>query len=144
MGIQWLIFCVRLWKPGRGDTTSSTSPSLHITDRSFQYASPRLWNQLLAVNHALISRILTHLILLMALLPSVPSTHHSCIIHHPHSFILGLKPSFSASPSRRSLPSVFRTDSTDSQDRLPTRLSIYVFLFFSLFHFFSFWFRAVD
>ena len=26
----------------------STSPSLRITDRSFQYASPRLWNQLLA------------------------------------------------------------------------------------------------
>ena len=43
----------------------------------------------------------------MALLPSVPSTHH---YHHSsphHSFIPGLKLSFSASPSHRSLLFLF-------------------------------------
>jgi len=42
---------------------SSTSSSLRISGRSFQYASPRLWNQLPSINHALISPILTHLVL---------------------------------------------------------------------------------
>ena len=42
-------------------------------------------------------------VLRVALLPSVPSTHHS---HHPsllHSFTPGLKPSFSANPFHDSL-----------------------------------------
>jgi len=71
--------------------------------RSFLYASTRVWNQL-SVNHALISPILTRPILWVALAPSVLSTHHS---YHPspiHSFIPGLKPSFSANPSNSSLP----------------------------------------
>ena len=47
---------------GHTRSYASTSSSLRIKDRSFQYASPRLWNQLPAslVNHALISPILTH------------------------------------------------------------------------------------
>ena len=51
----------------------------------------------------------------------------------PHSFIPGLKPSFSANPSHHSLPSFFRTVSTDSPDCIPILLSIPVF--FYLFHF---------
>ena len=48
------------------------------------------------------------LVLSVALPPSVPSTRHS---HHPsplHSFIPGLKPSFSANPSYRSFPFLFQ------------------------------------
>ena len=54
------------------------------------------------VNHTLISPILTHPVLWVAFSLSVPSTHHS---HRPsplHSS--GLKPSFFANPSHRSLP----------------------------------------
>ena len=83
----------------------STSSSLRITDRSFQYAFPRLWNQLPAslrqprtnLSNSDSSSSLT-------VTSSVPSTHH---FHHPsppRSFTPGLKPSFSANPSHRSLP----------------------------------------
>ena len=46
----------------------STSSAIRITDRSFQYASPRL-SRLLSINHTLISPILTHPVLRVALLP---------------------------------------------------------------------------
>ena len=75
--------------------------------------------------------------LFLPLLPLVRTTHHSC---HPspfHSFITGLKPSFSANPSHRSLLFFFRTGSTDSPDCLPIFLSMSVFTFF-LFSFFPF------
>jgi len=83
----------------------STSSSLRITDRSFQYASPRLWNQL----PASLRQPRTNLSnssspSSLSGTSSVLSAHHS---HHPsplHSFTPGLKPSFSANPSRRSLP----------------------------------------
>jgi len=79
----------------------STSSSLRITDRSFQYASPRLWNQLPASLHQPRTNLSnsdspSSLKLWVALPPLVPSTHHS---HHPstlHYFIPGVKPSFSA------------------------------------------------
>jgi len=112
----------------------STSSCLRITDRSFQHASSRLWNQLLAslrqvpVNHALISPILPHPVLWVALPPSVPFTHH---FHHPshlHSFTPRLKPSSSANPFHCSLP-FFRTDCTDFPECLPILLSISVFTF---------------
>ena len=47
----------------------------------------------------------------------------------PHSFVPGLKPSSSASPSHRTFFFSFRTDSADSQtpDCLPILLSISVF-----------------
>ena len=69
--------------------------------------------------------------------PSVPSAHHS---HHPsppHSFIPGLKLSFSANPSQRTLLFFFRTDSTLSLDCLLIVLSIHFFKFllFLFFHF---------
>ena len=55
----------------------------------------------------------------------------------PHSFIPGLKPSFSANPSHRSLPFFFRTDYMNSP-RLFTVTSEHVpFLLFSFFLFFS-------
>jgi len=48
----------------------------------------------------------------------------------PHSFISGLKPSFSANPSQCSLPSLLQDDSTDSPDCLPILLSMPVFTFY--------------
>jgi len=58
-----------------------TSSSLRITDRSFRYASPCLWNQLLFLSINLISAPLS-LPCLFMLLPHLLtlSTHHS---HHP-------------------------------------------------------------
>jgi len=81
----------------------STSSSLRISDFVLQLVSG-IDFQLLSVNHALISRVPTHPILRVALLPLVPVTRHS---RHPsphHTFIPGLKPFFSANPSHRSLP----------------------------------------
>ena len=63
----------------------------------------RINSRLPSVNHALISPVLTHPVLRVALLLSVPSTHQ---FHHPssfHSFIPVLKP-FSTNPSDHSLP----------------------------------------
>ena len=64
----------------------------------------------------------------------------------PHTFIQGLN-----LPFLQILPAVaflffYRIDSADSPDCLPILLSISVFyfLFFSVFPLFSFWFRAVD
>ena len=101
-------------------TRPSALSSLRITDRSFQHASPRLWNQLqaLPVNHALISPILTHTVLSVA-----------------------LSPSYSANPSHHRLPFLFffRTDhGFPGLYCLPRLLSISVFLLFSC------RFRAVD
>ena len=50
----------------------------------------------------------------------------------PHSFISGLKPSFSANPSQRGLPFLFRTDYMDSPDCLLLSISVFSF---SVFHF---------
>jgi len=78
-----------------------------LNNPSFQYASPRLWNQLPAslrqqrinlCNSSSPSSLSGTLIP-----PSVPSTHH---FHHPlplHSFNPSLKLSFSVNPSHRSL-----------------------------------------
>jgi len=85
----------------------STSSFLRITDRFFQHASPRLWYQLPATLRQPRTNLPmsdSPIVLWVALLPSVPSTHHS---HHPsppHFFIPGLKPSFSAKSSHYSLP----------------------------------------
>ena len=121
----------------------STSSSLRITDRSFQYASPRLWNQLPAplrhprtiLAHATISPFPTLPVLCVALPQSVPSTHHS---HHQSPLIPGLEPSFSANHSHRvAFLFFFRTDSTDSPGLFtdtsePIRFYFLVFLFFPL------------
>ena len=78
----------------------STSSSLRITDCSFQYASPRLGNQLPAsvCEPCTISLQFWHLILWVALLSSVLSTHHPRHLSPIQSFIPGLKPFFSANP----------------------------------------------
>ena len=63
------------------------------------------------------------------------------VFHHPHSFIPGLKPSFSANQILSTLFFLFRTDYTDSPDCLLILLSISVFnifLTFSVFHFLLF------
>ena len=74
----------------------STS-SLRITDRSFQYASPRLWNQLPAPlrqprTNLDLQFCLTQLYEWHFFDPLVPSTHHShhpsSIIHHPFTLSL--------------------------------------------------------
>ena len=54
----------------------------------------------------------------------------------PHSFIPGLKPSFSAIPPHPSLPFLLQTDSTDFSDCLPTSENIRFLLFsFSVLYF---------
>ena len=82
--------------------------------------------RLLSAKHTLIFPFLTHLVLRVSLLPSVPSTHHSYSSRH-HSFIPGLN-----LPFLQILPTItflfcFRTDSTDSPDSLLTLLSISIF-----------------
>ena len=85
----------------------STSSSLRITDCSFQYASPRLWNQLPAplrqprtnLSNSASPSSLSGI--------SSTSTHHC---HHPsplHSSTPGLKLSFCANLSHHSLPFLF-------------------------------------
>ena len=112
----------------------STSSSVRITDRVPSTMLPLVSgtnSRLLSVNHALVSPMLTHRVLRVALPPSIPSTHHS---YHPsplHSFIPGLKPSFSVNPSHRTFLFLYRTDSTDYPDCFPILLSISIFLLFS-------------
>ena len=85
----------------------STSSSLRITDRSFQYASPRLWNQLSA-SHRQPRTNLFHSDSSTSVTPSIGSVDSpvsSPIRPSPfHRFIPGLKPSFSANPFHRGLP----------------------------------------
>ena len=85
----------------------STSPSVRITDRSFQYASPRLWNQLPASlrqprtvnfsNFASPSSLSG-----TSSISSINSPLSSPIT--PHSSTPDLKLFFSANPSHGSLP----------------------------------------
>ena len=122
-------------------TGPSTSSSLGITDRSFQYASPHLGINCehLYVNHAVISPILTHLIRWVALPPSVPSTHNS---HHPSPLTLSFQAwnlTFLQILSTLAFLFFFRTDSTDSPDCLQIILSISVF-HLNFFCFYTFYF----
>ena len=67
----------------------STSSSLRITDRSFRYASSRLWNQLpasLRQPRTSLSNSDSPIVLWMALRVSVSSTHHSHYSSPYHSF----------------------------------------------------------
>jgi len=88
--------------------------------------------------------ILTHLVLCMELFPSVPSTYHCVIIHHPHFYVPGLKPSFYANPSHllvsllvllqdclHGFPGLF----TDTSEHTP-----FLLFTFSIFHFLVFCF----
>ena len=83
----------------------STSHFLRITDRSWQHAFPRLWNQLPASLHqprtSLSSSDLPSLMSGTSSIGSIDSPLSSSItlLLTIHSFIPGLKPSFSAYPS---------------------------------------------
>jgi len=98
---------------------SACSISLLLLARASHAYSP--------IPSQLISPILTHLVLRVALPPSVPSTYH---YHYPsplHAFIPDV-------PFLQILPTVafllfFRTDSMDHPDCLPILLSISVFTF---------------
>ena len=85
---------------------STKSPEEKSKPRSFQYASPRLWNQLPAPLRQPRTNLSNSASpsFLVAFPPSALSTHHS---HHPsplHSSTPGLKLSFSANLSHHSLP----------------------------------------
>ena len=96
-------------------------------------------SRLPSINHALISPILPHPVLRVALPPSVPLTHH---FHHPsplYSFTPGLKPSFSANPSHCSLPFLL-PDRLHGFPRLFTDTSEHIRFYFVVFLFSTFWF----
>ena len=104
-------------------STSSSLRITDITDRSFQYASPRLWNQLPASLRQPRTNLSNS-----ASPSSMSGTSSIGSIHHPFTL------SFQAEnlPFLQILPTVaylffFRTDSTDSADCLPVLLSISVF-----------------
>ena len=84
----------------------STTSSVWITDRSFQYAFPRLWNQLPAsLRHPptnLSNFDSSNPLSGTSSIGSIDSPLSSSIT--PHSFVPSLKPSFSANPSHLSLP----------------------------------------
>ena len=91
--------CVKNVRPFWGTVPSITLPLVSEIN-----------SRLLSVNHA-ISPILNHLVPWLALLPP---THH---FRRPSTLTPGLKPSFSANISHRSLLFFFsRTDSTDFPD----------------------------
>jgi len=72
--------------------------------------------------------ILTHPVLSLALPPSVRHSHHPSPLH---SFIPGLKPSFSANPSHRGFPFLLR-DGLNGSTELFTDTSYHIrFLLFS-------------
>ena len=72
--------------------------------------------------------------LLTFILTSIPS--YLFVFHHPHFFIPGLKPYFSANPSDRSLPFFFGTDHMDFPDCLLYSRAYPLLLFsFSVLHF---------
>jgi len=74
-----------------------TISSLKITDRSFRYASPRLWNQLPDSYRQPRQSCSTHLLIhLSAHLYYHHHSHHSSLLH---SFTPGSKPTFSTNPS---------------------------------------------
>ena len=110
----------------------------YVTGNVERYINSRL----LSINHALISSVLTRPVLWVALLPSVPSTHH-CHPSPPHSFIPGFKPSFSVNPSHHSCP--FLQDWLHRFPRLFTNTSELKQFYFLvvLFSTFSCWFCAV-
>ena len=97
------------------------------------YASPRLWNQLPASpcqpgTNLSSSDPPSPIMCGTSSIGSVDSPLSSSVT--PHSFIPGLKLSFSANLPTVGYPFFFRTDSADFLDRLPILLIISVFYFF--------------
>ena len=96
---------ITLGPPFSGPTFSVTPPLRHAANSVLFLVCMLLLasgvnSRLFFVNHIPISQILIHLLSWLAL--PFPSTHHLSSTHH--FFIPGLKPSFSANPSHRSLP----------------------------------------
>jgi len=79
--------------------------SLKITDRSFRYASPRLWNQLpdscRQSHHYVTKPVAIHTSICLLIHLSTYLSHHSCSRHPSllQSFTPGSKPTFSTNPS---------------------------------------------
>ena len=127
----------------------STSSSLRITDRSFHYASPRLWNQLTALLRQprtnLSNSASTSCMSGTCSIGSIDSPLSSSITHS--LFHSRLKTFFSANPSHRTPPFLLQ-DWLHGFPGLFTDTSEHsrFFLLFSFFCFplFSFWFRVVD
>ena len=112
----------------------STSSFLRITDRSFQYASPRLWNQLPASLHQPRTNLSNSASPSSLSVTSSVRFHRltTLIIHHPFTLSLQAQ-NF---PFLQILPTIAYlffswTDSTDSPDCLPILLSISVFSLYS-------------
>jgi len=84
-----------------GTSNRKSAPMLRITDRSFQYDSPRHWNQLRLLcqprTNLSNSEFLTHLVLSVTFY-----RFHRPLSSHSH-LIPDLKPSVPANPSHRSL-----------------------------------------
>jgi len=107
---------------------SSTSSSLRITDRSFQYASPRLWNQLLAtlrqprtnLSNSASPSSLSGISSISSIDLPLSSPLHSSTPRLKFCFSVQIFPTIAY---------LFFswTDSTDSPDCLPILLSISVF-----------------
>ena len=122
-----------------------TSSSLHITDRSFQYASPCLWNQLPSSLHqphssfCSVSDFPVH-----APTTSSFSFNSPLTIHNSLSLSLPAQdlPSFT-SLSHHRLPSFsVRTDSTDFEWTVSSEHLVFLFLVSSLLVFV--WFHAAN
>ena len=117
-----------------------TSSSLHITDRSFRYASPCLWNQLPS------SLRQPHFNPSVSVLPVPAPTISSHSVNSPLSpsitpslFHSRLKTYLFHKSFPHRLPSSLRTDSTDFTTG-PCLLSISVFMFLVSSLFFFVWF----
>ena len=152
----WCCKCCRFWadlaaahrslEAERNHLTQSTSSSQRITDRSFQFAPPRLWNQLPATLRQprtnLSNSDSPNPLSGTSSVGSIDSPLSSSItpsLFHFHSSTLP-----SANPSHRSLP--FLQDWLHGFPRLFTYTSEHICFYFFSFSVFTFscWFCVVD
>ena len=120
-----LLICL---SPHHSVVTLSRSPtisSVKITDRSFSYASPRLWNQLPdSFRQRLASHVSTHLFIHL----SAHLYYHHHHSHHPsllHSFTPGSKPTVSTNPPHLNTPSTLHCLHDHGTGSDLSRFSIY-------------------
>ena len=107
----------------------STSSSLRITDRSFQCASPRLWNQLPVSVRQPRTNLSNSDSLSSSSIGSIDSPLSSTITPSLFHSTLKLKTFLLCKSFTSAFLFFFRTDSADSPDCLPIPLSISVFYF---------------
>ena len=115
----------------------STSSSLRITDRSFQYTSPRLWNQLPASVRQPRTNLSNSDSLSSSSIGSIDSPLSSSVTPSLFHSTLKLKTFLLCKCFTSAFLFFFRTDSADSPDCSQIPLSISGFLLFSFlfFHF---------